>query len=189
VCASIVVFGDFMTKPISTRPESTEYAGGFGNYIRLVPDGDVQSFLESQLAEFMALLRGVPELESLVRHTPYTWSIREVVGHMTDCERIFGYRALRIGRGDATPLATFDENAYVQAANFDRLPLQQLVNEFELVRTSHLFLFRHFEPQAWLRWGVASDQPMSMRAFAYAIAGHAKHHLDILHRRLGSGVR
>jgi hypothetical protein len=166
------------------RPETNECGQGFGTYIRLVPDGDVLAFLESQLADLLKLAGGVSERESLVHHAPYTWSIRQVVGHMTDCERIFGYRALRIARNDATPLASFDENAFMQAANFDRLPIRELSDEFELVRRSHLCLFRHLEAEAWLRWGVVNNHPMTARAFVYAIAGHAKHHLDILHRRL-----
>jgi hypothetical protein len=166
------------------RPESTEYAPDFGKYIALIPEGDIPSYLESQLTEFLGLLRGLSESESLVHHSPYTWSIKQVVGHMSDSERIFGYRALRIARNDSTPLPSFDENAFVQAANFDRLPFAELLAEFELVRRSHLLLFRHLEPEAWLRSGTVSNHRASVRAFAYVIAGHAKHHLDILHKRL-----
>jgi hypothetical protein len=168
------------------RPDESEHGPDFGTYVRLTPDGDIQTILETQLTEMLGLLGELPEAESLVRHAPYAWTIRQVVGHLTDCERIFGYRALRIGRGDATPLAGFDENQYMQAVDFDRYPLAELVREFEHVRRSHLLLLRHLEPAAWLRRGVVRDGPASTRAFAYVMAGHAKHHLDIVRQRLAN---
>jgi hypothetical protein len=173
-----------MPNPVIRRPEATEHCPEFGNYIRLVPQGDIQSILDSQLSELHGLLDGLSDHESLMHHAPHTWSIRQVVGHMTDCERVFGYRALRIARNDATPLSTFDENAYMKFADFDRWPLAELLTEFDLVRRSHLLLFRHLQPPAWLHRGVVIDRPTSTRALAYLIAGHAKHHLDILHKRL-----
>jgi DinB superfamily len=168
------------------RPDESEYAPHFGMYIRLAPDGDLLSFLEFQLADLLGLLRGLPDRQSLAHHAPYTWSIRQVVGHITDCERVFGHRALWIARGDASPLAKFDENAFMRACNFDLWPLEELLAEFECVRRSHLLMFRHLEPDAWLRRGTVSGHPATARAFAYVIAGHAKHHLDILHGRLAS---
>ena len=168
-----------------SRPVVGEYGPGFGKYIGLVPEGDVLGFLEGQLGEFLGLLAGMTEVEAMTVHAPYGWTIKQVVGHMTDCERIFGYRALRIGRNDATPLASFDENAYMEHAAFDGVPIGELVGAFELVRRGHLMLFRHFGDEAWIRVGVVNGHPATTRAFAYAIAGHAKHHLDILHKRLG----
>jgi hypothetical protein len=176
-----------MPNPAARRPEPTEYAADFGKYIQLVPAGDIQGFLATQLADLLALVSGLSDEQSLVHHAPYSWSIKQVVGHVTDCERIFGYRALRIARGDATPLASFDENAYMQMSNFDRCPFIELLDEFANVRRSHLAMFKHLESEAWLRRGVVNDHPATTRAFAYAIAGHAKHHLDILHRRLAAG--
>jgi hypothetical protein len=173
-----------MPNPTLARPEPSEYAPDFGKYIQLVPEGNVQAFLAAQREELMGLLAGVPEHESTVPHPPYTWTIKQVVGHVTDCERIFGHRALRLSRGDATPLATFDENAYMQSASFDRWPLAELADEFDLVRRGHLSLFRHLEPEAWLRRGVVNDHPTTARAMAWAIAGHTDHHLRILHRRI-----
>ena len=175
-----------MADMIIPRPEATEYGPGFGNYIELVPPCHLPSFLDAQLAELKGLLDGLPERDSLLHHAPFTWSIREVVGHMTDCERVFGYRALRIARNDATPLAGFEEQSYMQYANFDRWPLSELLAEFEHLRNSHMIMLTHLEPEAWLRRGVVSDAPMTVRAMAYSIAGHAKHHLDILHKRLAS---
>lgn len=173
-----------MSNQIYTRPAANEYAAEFGKYVGLPPDRDIQSFLATQLDELLGLLAGMSDAESLVRHAPYTWSIKQVIGHLIDCERIFGHRALRIARNDATPLASFDENAYMQFADFDRWPTAELLAEFDHVRRSHLLFFRHLEPASWLRQGIVLNQPMTVRALAYVIAGHAKHHLDILHMRL-----
>jgi hypothetical protein len=167
-----------------SRPDPTEYATDFGNYVRLAPDGDLGPILAAQLEELKQLVGGLSEKDSLVRHAPYTWSIKQVVGHISDCERVFGYRALRLARNDATPLPSFDEQTWMQFCNFDRCPLADLLAEFEHLRRSHLYLFRQFEPQVWLRTGVVNGHSATVRTFAYVIAGHAKHHIDILHKRL-----
>lgn len=166
------------------RPAPTEYAPYYGKYLALVPEDDVLAVLAEQLDQTLALLKGVPEEESLVRHPPYTWSIRQVVGHLTDSERIFGYRALRIARGDSTPLPGFDENAYAQAAEFDRIALGDLTAEFEALRRSHLWLFRSFSEAVWGRRGVANNSEVSARALAFIMAGHERHHTAIVRRRL-----
>ena len=165
-------------------PEATEYGPGFGHYIQLVPECDVPTFLDAQLADFNGLLAGRSDQDSLVHHAPYTWSIRQVVGHVTDCERIFGYRAMRIARNDVTPLPVYDDQMFVRVANFDRRPLADLLAEFDALRRSQILMLRALEPDAWLRRGIVNDAPMSARAMAYSIAGHAQHHLNILHKRL-----
>jgi hypothetical protein len=166
------------------RPQPAEYAPNYEKYLALVPEEDILAVLEGQLPETLALLRPVPESQGGRRDPPYTWSVKEVVGHLTDAERIFGYRALRFARGDATPLATFDENAFVRVADFDRVPLQDLVGEFEALRRSHLFLLRNLSEPAWSRHGKASDNDVSVRALAYIMAGHVRHHTAILRQRL-----
>ena len=168
------------------RPDEHEYAPGFGNYIRLVPDGDILQTLEQQLGEMLALLGPLGEAQSLALHAPYTWTLKQVVGHMTDCERIFGYRALRLARNDGTPLPGFDENHYMRFVDFNAWPMPELLEEFAFVRRSHLHLFRHFTPEAWLWRGTVIDHSATARALAYAMAGHAKHHLDIARKRLGA---
>jgi hypothetical protein len=168
------------------RPGPTEYAPFYANYIAHVPEEDVLAALETQLADMLALLRAVPEEQGDVRHAPYTWSVKEVVGHLIDGERVFGYRALRFSRGDTTPLPGFDENEYARAANFDRLPLRDLVAELEAVRQSNVWLFRNLPPEAWARSGEANDTPVSVRALAYILVGHGRHHIAILRKRLGS---
>ncbi len=167
------------------RPDPTEHDPYYTRYISLVPEGNILAALEGQVADTLALLRSVPEAEATVHHPPYTWSIKDVVAHLTDCERVFGYRALRIARGDATPLPGFDENAYARAAGADAVPLAELAAEFESVRRSHLWLFRHLPAAAWTRTGVANDSPIGVRALAYIMAGHERHHAAILRRRLG----
>jgi hypothetical protein len=167
-----------------TRPSSTEYAPPHHGYVALVPEDDIVSVLEGQLAEMLAFLGGVTEAQGNEVHAPYTWSIKEVVGHVTDSERIFGYRALRFARADRTPLSGFDENVYARSAQFNRISLRDLVGEFGAVRRSHLFFFRNLTDDAWLRSGEANGNLVSVRALGYIIAGHARHHAAILRKRL-----
>jgi hypothetical protein len=167
------------------RPAATEFSSGNAAYIDLVPEDDVVKLLDQQLAEFLGLLAHVSEADGNVCHAPYTWSVKQVVGHLIDCERVFGYRALRFARGDTTPLPGFDEVPYAQAAESNRCRLRDLVAEFEALRRSHILFWRHLPEAAWTRVGEANGQPVSVRALAYIMAGHARHHLAILHRRLG----
>jgi hypothetical protein len=169
------------------RPEPSEYALHYGNYIRLVPEEDVLEAMKSELARTLELLRAVSEDESLRRHPPYTWSVRQVVGHLIDSERVFGYRALRFARGDATPLPGFDENAYAAAAGSDRIALADLAEEFEALRRSHLCLFAGLPGDAWDRRGLANQAEVSVRALAYVVVGHERHHMAIVRKRLGRG--
>jgi hypothetical protein len=168
-----------------SRPGPTEYAPTLETYVALVPEEDVLAALEAQTAHAHSLLRGASEAEGGERHPPYTWSIKEVVGHLADTERIFAYRALRFARGDATPLPGFDEQTYVRAAGFDRVSLRDLVSEFEAVRQATLGLFRNLGGPDWSKGGVANGNPITVRALAYVIVGHARHHTAILRRRLG----
>jgi arsenate reductase (thioredoxin) len=170
--------------PFVSRPEPTEYASPYRAYIALVPDGDFIAFLTTQLQDALVFLHGVKEADASVPHPPYTWTIKQALGHVIDAERIFGIRALRFARNDPTPLPTFDENEYVRRANFNDRTVRDLAEEFDLVRRSHLSLFRHLDEEAWLRAGVASGYSVTVRALAYIIAGHAEHHLRILRKRM-----
>jgi hypothetical protein len=167
-----------------SRPAPSEYAAPYRGYVDLVRESDIVKTLGEQLDEVLALLHPVPETDGNVRHPPYTWSVKEVVGHLIDADRIFGCRALRFARGDTTPLPGFDENPYVRAAEFDRCPLAELIDEFECIRRSHLWLFRHLPEAAWSRSGQASGHAVSVRALAFIMAGHARHHIGILRQRL-----
>ncbi len=165
------------------RPNPADF-GPFAKYLALPPEGDIQGFLETQLTDLQSLLSDLPEPESLIHHPPYTWSIRQVVGHITDCERVFGYRALWLARGGQSPLASFDENEFMRTCNFDRWPLAELLAEFSSLRRSHILFYRHLESAAWSRHGTVSQYSMSPATLIYVTAGHAQHHLNILHKRL-----
>jgi len=167
----------------TTRPDSTEYAPYYGKYIEHVPTGDVVETLSTQHEETLDLLQGIGEGKAGHRYAPGKWSIREVVGHVSDAERIFSYRALRFARADETALASFDENAFVTNASFDDRTLASLVDEFEAVRRATVLLFASLNATEWLRRGTASNNPMSVRAAAWVIAGHERHHLALLRQR------
>jgi hypothetical protein len=130
-------------------------------------------------------LSAVPEGRAGFRYAEGKWSIREVVGHCTDAERVFGYRALAFARGEKAPLPSFDENEYARTAEHDGVPLADLLEEFGAVRAGTLHLVRHFPAEAWRRMGVASGKTISVRAIAFIMAGHVAHHLAILRNRYG----
>jgi hypothetical protein len=172
-----------MSVSIVDRPDPTEYAAYYGKYVSLVPHGDILTTLDQQLDDTLSLLRGITESQSAFRYAPDKWSIRELVGHIIDTERIFSYRALRFARKDETPLPGFDQDVFNENASFDDYPLVELASEFEHVRRSTIFLFKHLEADAWLRRGIASDNEVSVRALAFILAGHELHHLGILRTR------
>jgi uncharacterized damage-inducible protein DinB len=165
------------------RPASTEYDPYYSRYIEQVPEGDVLGTLGWQMGDTLAFIRGLPEAAGDSRYAPGKWSVKEVLGHIADTERIFAYRALRIARGDTTPLPGYEQDDYVRAAHFDRRPLAALASEFESVRNATLSLFRSLDAAALLRRGVANEVEVTPRALAYIIAGHERHHLEILRTR------
>jgi len=169
------------------RPEPDEIPSHYVGYIKRVPESDPVMVCAEQIEETANLLRGLSEKEAMYRYDRGKWSIKEVVGHLCDIERIMAYRALRIARGDTTPLPSFDENAYVPVAKFDGRSLVDLVGELRTARASTLALLRTFDADAWLRRGTASGKPVSVRALAFMIPGHERHHVDILRTRYGVG--
>jgi hypothetical protein len=166
-----------------TRPDSTEYAPYYEKYISLVPGDKIVTTLSSQIEDTLALLRGLSESQGELRYAPGKWSIKEVIGHLIDGERIFTYRALRMARNDRTPLPGFDENSYVENGNFGECRVAELADEFQAVRKSSIYIFRHLGQEAWGRRGVANDSEISVRAIAHIIAGHELHHLGIIRTR------
>ncbi len=158
------------------RPEPSEHAPYYGKYIALVPDGDILRTLEVQGRETAQLLAGLSESQASYRYAPDKWSVKEVIGHLADSERVFAYRALRIARADRTPIEGFEQDDYVRAAQFDRLSVANLAAEFSAVRQATLRLFESLSPDAWTRRGVANQNEVSVRALAYMIAGHELHH-------------
>jgi hypothetical protein len=165
------------------KPDETEYLPYYGKYISLVPDADIVSQMGQQAEATLALLRGIPESQGGLRYAPGKWSMRELVGHVIDTERIFAYRALRFSRDDRTPLNGYEQDDYIRNASFDDYPLTELAAEFESVRRSTIFLFRHMTADAWMRKGLANENEVSVRALAYIIAGHELHHMQILRDR------
>ena len=164
----------------ATRPAATEYLPYYSRYIDLVPEEDAMAALKSQLRETIAFLNCISNEESVSRYAPGKWSVREVLGHVIDTERIFAYRALRIGRGDKTPLAGYEQDDYICGAAFDKVRWSALIEEFELVRRSNLLLFSGFTEDAWMRTGTANNAAVSARALAWIIAGHEIHHRNII---------
>jgi uncharacterized damage-inducible protein DinB len=169
-----------MMNQMTQRPDETEYLSDFGKYISLVPEGDINALLAGQMDETLALLRSIPEASAGFRYAPDKWSIKELVGHVIDGERIFAYRALRFARNDQTALAGFEQDDYITHASFDDCSLAELASEFESVRRSTCYLFKHLSEEAWTRRGTASENEVSVRALAYIIAGHELHHREVL---------
>ena len=167
------------------RPEPDEIPPHFVAYIARVTESDPVAVLAAQIDVTTALLRGVSEADALKRYAPGKWSVKEVVGHLADTERIMAYRALRIARGDETPLPGFDENAYVPPAKFDARPFAELIADLRTVRSASLSLFKSFDGDAWRRRGTASGKAISVRALGYMIPGHERHHVEILKTRYG----
>jgi len=167
------------------KPEPTEYAGFFAGYVNLVPELYPLPVLASQLDEVLAFLRTVSEADASALHAPYTWTFKEVIGHVADGERVFGYRALRFARGDTTPLAGYDEALFAAHAESNRLPFADVLSDFEAARSSNVSLFRSLPDAAWARGGEANGTYLSVRALACVIVGHTRHHLNILKKRLG----
>ena len=172
-----------MTELRIEKPLETEYLPYYGRYISLVPGDNILAVLSKQLDETLALLRTIPESQAGFRYEPGKWSIKELLGHLIDTERIFAYRALRFARNDETPVPGYEQDDYVRNASFDDYPLNDLALEFESVRRATLFLFKHLNEEAWMRRGVANESEVSVRALAYIIAGHELHHREILRSR------
>jgi hypothetical protein len=169
--------------PAIAPPDPSEYAPYYGRYIQLVSEPRIVDVLARQLEGTLATLRAIPEEKAGGRYEPGKWSIKEVIGHLIDAERIFAYRALRFARGDGNALAGFEQDDYVRAGRFDACSFAELLDEFELVRRSNVLMFRHLDDTAWTLLGVASGYEITVRALAYVIAGHEIHHMRVLHER------
>ena len=165
------------------KPDSTEYAPYFEKYISLVPEGEIVVTLGLQIESTLSMIRGLSAAQGDLRYAPGKWSVKEVIGHLIDAERIFAYRALRFARNDATPLPGFDENSFVDNAGFGARSLADLAEEFEYTRKSNVYLFKSLDGDSSVRLGSASDNKISVRAIAYIVAGHELHHMGILRSR------
>lgn len=167
------------------RPQPSEHVPYFSRYIDVVPHGDLLALLDAQHRTTQKMLAPLSPEKARYRYADGKWSITEVIGHLADTERIFAYRALRFARGDATPLAGYDEKAYTPAGRFDERSLGDVLAEYTAVRGATLALFHGLAPDVFERSGFADDKPISVRALAYIIAGHERHHVNLLKTRYG----
>jgi DinB superfamily len=165
------------------RPDRQEAAEYYYTYIDKVPDGDITGTLREQRAAMLASLREVSEKRADYRYAPDKWSLREVLGHITDTERVFAFRAFWFARGLAEPMPSFDQDVAVRGAGLGTRPWVSLVDDFDAVRGATLTLVEGFSDEAWGRHGTASGNPVTVRALAYIIAGHAEHHLRLIRER------
>jgi len=167
----------------SMRPSADEFAPYYGRYINLIGDTDVVELLATQINETLETFGALQEERADFRYAPGKWTVKEMVGHMVDTERIMAYRALRFARNDQTPLPGFEQDDYVKFGGFENCRLADLLVEFSVVRDANLRMFRGFDSDAWMRSGEASGNKMSVRALAYVIAGHEQHHRNVLREK------
>jgi DinB family protein len=178
-----VIISLFKEELYMKRPEATEFAEYYTGYIAKVPGTDLLRVLESERLQMQQLFAGRTERDGNFRYAPGKWTVKEILGHITDAERIFTYRALRIARGDQTPLPGFEQDDFVKNGGFAGRTLGDLVEDFGAVRSSSIALFRSFGEEAWSRRGVASQKEVTVRALGFMTAGHQIHHRAILEER------
>ncbi len=168
---------------MNKKPTVNEYPTYYGSYIERVTEGSLTHILMTQLEKTIALLSGVTEAEENFQYATEKWSLKEVIGHLTDTERIMAYRLLRIARGDQTPLAGYDDDQYVKVGAFHARSMVDVLDEFISVRQSTVNLIKGLSEDAWLRKGIANNEEISARALAYIIAGHELHHITIIQEK------
>jgi len=171
------------------RPEPGEYAPYYERYVSLVEGEHILTTLDEQRRQTMLLLSGRSDADGNFRYAPDKWNAKEVIGHLNDTERIFAYRALRIARGDQTPIEGYEQDDYVRNGPFAHRPLSDLIEEYIAVRRATLSLFRNLDEAAWLRRGIANKNEVSVRALAYIIAGHELHHRRVLEEKYFGAIR
>ena len=172
--------------PFTATPPAGEYAPAFARYVSRVEAGeDIIEALDRQVSEVSAVFGPLSDAQADYRYAPGKWSARDMLGHVGDGERVFGYRAMAFARGERQPLPGFDENDYMVDAPFSSRPLRETLQHFAHLRASHVIMFRQLPPEIWLRGGTASGHPISVRALAWVMVGHARHHLAVLAERYG----
>ena len=171
-----------------TRPADTEYAPFYKDYVGLVPEVDVLAVLASQRDEVLRLAAGVPKDREAYRYAEGKWTIRGIFGHLGDGERVFGYRAFCIARGDQAAFPGFDQEEYMAVEDYAAVPLAELTAEFAHLRDANLAVLRRLPAGRWSQVGTASGNKVTVRALAYVMAGHVRHHLGVLKNRYGLGA-
>jgi DinB superfamily len=165
------------------RPQAGEFAPFYDTYISLVAGNDIVASLDEQRRQTLLLLSGRPESDGDLRYASGKWTLKQVLGHINDTERIMSYRALRIARGDATPLAGFEQDDYVRDGPFASNSLPDLIEDYIAVRRATLTLFRNLEEKDWTRHGTVNGNKLTVRALAYIIAGHELHHRRLIEEK------
>jgi hypothetical protein len=165
------------------RPDPSEYMSYFGRYIDLVPTGPLVELLAQQFDEYLSFYRGISDAQGTYRYAPDKWSIKQVLGHMVDTERIFNYRALCVSRGEQQSLPGFEQDDYVAGANFEDRRVSDLVDELASVRAATVWLFKGLSDEALSRRGIANKGEITARACGYIIAGHERYHVKHLQER------
>jgi len=165
------------------RPEKTEYDRYYETYVSLVPEADILSALENQQFELLDIFKEITEEKGAYVYAEGKWTIKELVGHLSDGEKIFGYRALRVARADKTPMEGFEQDGYIENSNFNNIKLSDLIAELLYLRKANVIFFQNLSDEAWKRTGTASNAEISVRALAYIMVGHLRHHLNILKTR------
>jgi hypothetical protein len=165
------------------RPTPNDYSPAHAAYVELVPEDDVMSAIEQQSSETQRFLAGLDESKATTRYSEGKWSVKQVVGHIVDAERIIGYRLLAVARGEQQSLPGFDENSYVENAGFDAWSVGDLAEHYALVRRATIVLLRNLPEEAWTRHGIANNAPVGVLGLAYVIVGHERHHLKVLRER------
>ena len=170
------------------RPAETEFAPFYASYIARVPESDPLPALEAQPSELLTVADRIAPDDELLRYAPDKWSVRQTFGHLIDTERVMGYRAFCIARGEAKPLPGFDEKEYVARADSDERSVKEMAHEFAAVRHANLWTIRSWADEDWNRVGNANGKPVSARAIVYIMAGHVRHHMALLRERYGLEV-
>jgi hypothetical protein len=172
-----------MTKVESGRPEANEYAEYYSRYTGRIAGTDIVPVLEKQLETTLAVLKNIDEGKAEFRYEPGKWSVKQLLGHVIDTERVFAYRAMVFSRNDTTALPGFDQDKWGEQATYSGVTLAEVTAEFEAVRRATIALFRNIEPAAWTRRGTGNGKEVSVRGLAFISAGHVDHHIEILKSR------
>ena len=165
------------------RPETSEYDPYYERYISLVADSDIIGVLGAQPTRLQDIFTAMPEENGEFRYAEGKWSIKELLGHVIDGERMFAYRTFRISRGDETPIEGFEQDGYIENAHSNDRSFADLLDEFSLLRRANMIFFKNLTDDAWLRVGTANKVKVSVRALIYIMAGHIEHHFEILKDR------
>jgi hypothetical protein len=173
------------TAALAIAPEASEYLPYYGRYVALVKTDNIVTSLRNQVEQTLAILKRVDEPKANFRYAPEKWSVKEMLGHMSDTERILAYRALRISRNDKTPMAGFEQDDYVRYGPFASNSWSDLLEEFAMIRRTTAMMFQMLPEEAWTRRGTASGHEVTVRALAFVIAGHELHHRNILKEKYG----